>query len=197
MSFRRTYYGHILSNKRDSSEANNLKAVLYLYVGADVRLTSNLWNEAGLNNGAKGIVVDFVYTDYYGPKNCGVLEAEVVQFRDLAGSTDIEIFLEGNEQSVAISKKQFEWKHDNLALMKGKFLLMMLWDINIHKSQGSTLETAMIDLGNSKKCACMTLVSPPHVKNLKISFFSIFVLSVENCQQGQTITNNLIFFSST
>ena len=63
------------SAKRYSSKANTLKAVLYFSVSVDVALTSNLWTE--LHNGAKGAVVDFVYTDSERPRNDGVPEALV------------------------------------------------------------------------------------------------------------------------
>ena len=55
-----------------------------------------MWTEFGLHNSAKGTVVDFMYTDYEGPRN-GIVapEAVVVQFRDLAESTGIEPFIEG------------------------------------------------------------------------------------------------------
>ena len=92
-------------SKRDSSEANNLKAVLYLSVVADVVLTSNLWNEVGLHNGAKVTVVYFVYTDSEGSINGGGIEAVVVQLQHLAESTHIEPFLEKYERSVAILMK--------------------------------------------------------------------------------------------
>ena len=72
-----------------------MKAVLYISVSTDVMLTSNFWTEVGLHNGAKVKVVDFVYMDYGGPRNGGVSEAVVVQFRNLAKSTHIENFLEG------------------------------------------------------------------------------------------------------
>ena len=72
------------SDKRDSIEANNLKDVLYLSVGAYVMLISNMWTEVGLHNGAKGTVVIFGYTDSEGPINGGVSETVVVNFRDLS-----------------------------------------------------------------------------------------------------------------
>ena len=96
------------SDKRDSIEANNLKDVLYLSVGAYVMLISNMWTEVGLHNGAKGTVVIFGYTDSEGPINGGVSETVVVNFRDLSKISDIEPFLEGHEQSVEIPIKQVE-----------------------------------------------------------------------------------------
>ena len=50
------------ARRKDSQEANGLHATLFLCEDADVMLTSNLWTAAGLHNGAKGKVVDFVYT---------------------------------------------------------------------------------------------------------------------------------------
>ena len=50
-------------------------------------LTHNLWADIGLHNGAKGKVVDFVYTDAAGPgrnNGKGLPEAVVVVFHELA-----------------------------------------------------------------------------------------------------------------
>ena len=71
--------------------------------------------------------------------------------------------------------KHFEWKHGTLMSIQIKFPLMMSWSITIHKYQGRTLEMEIINLGNMKKCAGVTLVAPSCVKNLKILFFSIFL----------------------
>ena len=73
-----------------------------------------MWTEVKLHNGSKITFVDFVYTDSGGPRNNGVLEAVVVQFQDLAKSTDIEPFIEGYEQIVVIPMKQVDWKHFTL-----------------------------------------------------------------------------------
>ena len=117
--------------------------------------------------------------NYGGPRNGGVSEDVVVQFRDLAKSTHVENFLEGYELSVAIPMKQVEYKHGTLTLMQIRYPLMLLWDITIHKSQACTLVMAIIDLGNSKKCSDMILVALSRVKNLNIPLFTFFVCAAE------------------
>ena len=87
-------------------EVNNLKAALYLSIGADVLLTLNLWTEVGLDNHTKGTVLYFLYTYSEGPRNGGVPKAVAVQLWYLAKSTHIEPFLEVYEQSVEIPIKR-------------------------------------------------------------------------------------------
>ena len=87
------------ASKRDSQEANGLMAQLYLAVGAEVMLTSNLWTEVGLHNGAKGKVVDIVYKNAAGPRiNNGknLPEAIVIELHKLAD--EVESFFEGQEK---------------------------------------------------------------------------------------------------
>ena len=43
----------VQAEKRNSSEANNMQAILYICVGSEVMLTSNLWTEVVLHNGAE------------------------------------------------------------------------------------------------------------------------------------------------
>ena len=59
---------------------NFFKAGLYLAVVAEVMLTSNLWTDAGLKNGAKGTVIDFVCKNAEVPRSGKFTEAAVVQF---------------------------------------------------------------------------------------------------------------------
>ena len=47
-----------------------------------------------------------------------------------------------------------------------RFLLIISWAITIHKSQGRTLELAVIDLGISEKLCGMSLVALSRVKKL-------------------------------
>ena len=156
----------VQATKRGSSEANNLQAKIYVCVGSECMLTSNLWTEVGVHNGAKGKVIGFVYIDASGPRNGGVPEAVVVQFRYLAGEDYIQMFLGVYTRSLEIPMKQVEWKHNGKTLIRTQFPLMLSWAITIHKSQGRTLELAVIDLGTSEKCCDMSLVALSSVNKL-------------------------------
>ena len=46
-------------------------------------LTSNSWTYVGLQNDAKGAVIDFVYKNAEGPRSGKMAKASVVQFCDL------------------------------------------------------------------------------------------------------------------
>ena len=71
-------------------------------------LTSNLWTEVGLNNGAKGKVINIVHVDASGPRNSGVPETVVVKFLYLSGEDDIQTFLDRYTISVVITMRQVE-----------------------------------------------------------------------------------------
>ena len=142
-------------------------AQLYLAVGAEVMLTSNLWTEVGLHNRAKGKVVDIVYKHATGPRvNNGktLPEAIVVQFNELAD--EVEPFFEGEEKTVAIPVSSFEWGHGAKTFIRKQFPLVLSWAFTIHKSQGKTLKKAVIDIDTSEKCFGMTLVALSRVCEL-------------------------------
>jgi len=61
-----------------------------------------------------------------------------------------------------------EWNNPNgETFIREQFPIMLSWAFTIHKSQGKTLERAVIDLGKAEKCSCMTLVALSRVCDLR------------------------------
>ena len=130
-------------------------------------LTLNLWTEVGLHNRAKGKVVDIVYKNAAGPRiNNGknLPEAIVVKFYEI--NHEVEPFFEGEEKTVAIPVSSFKWRHGSKTFIRKQFPLILSWAFTIHKSQGKTLEKAVIDIDKSEKCFGMTLVALSRVCEL-------------------------------
>ena len=140
-------------------------------------LTSNLWTEVGLHNGAKGTIVDFVYTTSTGPRSGALPEAVVVQFREL--HSGVQPFLQDVPRTVAISPFTVEWMCPNGGrepFIRTQIPLVLAWAFTIHKSQGKTLDHAVIDLGKSEKCCGMTLVALSRVRELQHLLLKAFSL---------------------
>ena len=157
-----------------------LRSVLYISEGAEVILTSYLWAEAGLHNGAKGKVIAFVYQYDNVPINGDFTEAVVVQFREL--QEDIQPFLPNIPRTISIPVISVEWRNyngkncDGVLILK-QVLLMLTWYFMIHKYQGKTLYCAVINLGKSEKYSGMTLVALSFVR--KIIHFLLKTFSCE------------------
>jgi len=161
----------------DSQEANCLYAQLFLCEGADVMLTSNLWTTVGLHNGDRGRVVDFEYTISEEPFHPSkqLLEAMVVEFGHLHES--VPLFLFHKPKTVAIPPINAEWTNTNGdTMIRKQFPLMLSLAFTVHKSQGKTLDRAVIDLGKAEKCIGMTLVALSRVQKLEHMLLKPFSL---------------------
>ena len=82
------------------TKQNFLQADLYLDVGAEVILTSNLWSDVRLKSGDKVTVVDFFYNNAEGPRSGKLIETAVVQFCDL--DSEVITFLPRVTRTVSI-----------------------------------------------------------------------------------------------
>jgi ATP-dependent DNA helicase PIF1 len=101
----------------------NYAAHLELCVGAQVMLLTNKNIEAGLVNGSRGIIIDFNEVGF-----------PVVQF------------MRGDP--VAIGYHAWA-SRDNVRVCRQQIPLRVAYAITIHKSQGATLDCALIDIGSS------------------------------------------------
>ena len=89
-----------------SNDAGGLDAVIFLARGAAVMLTSNLWQEVGLCNGATGVVEDLLFHPDRSPPCLPI--AALVHFSHYTGPA----FLPTNPKTVPILPHLFEWESD-------------------------------------------------------------------------------------
>ena len=93
------------STKAD--DAGGLYPVIFLSVGASVMLTSNLWPEVGLCNGAVGRVHQIVYNEGQHPPDLPV--AVIVYFEKYAGPP----FIHEHPKCIPVPPITFEWGYTN------------------------------------------------------------------------------------
>jgi len=86
-------------------------------------------------------------------------------------------FLYHKPKTVAIPPINAEWTNANNDTMIWKqFPLMLSWAFTIHKSQGKTLDRAVINPGKVEKCTGMTLVALSRVRKLEHMLLKPFSL---------------------
>ncbi|XP_059068714.1 uncharacterized protein LOC131859171 [Cryptomeria japonica] len=120
-------------NVAEDCSTDEFDLELLISKNARVMLTSNLWIQVGLVNGALGYVQKIVYKTGSAPPN--LLTYVMVDFDNYLGLP-------------------FEDHHPNtipiIAIQKGRTLqlpLRLAWALTIHKSQGLTLPKTTIDIG--------------------------------------------------
>jgi ATP-dependent DNA helicase PIF1 len=115
---------------------------LELCEGCQVMLLYNKDVEAGLVNGSRGIVVGFRKED----------SAPIVQF------------LHGDPVIVS----EHEWKNNDVPCLKRiQIPLRVAYAVTIHKSQGATLDCALVDIGSSTFECGQAYVALSRVRNLE------------------------------
>jgi len=128
---------------------------------AQVMLTVNLCVEAGLMNGARGIVLEC------NPKSV------LVKFNKLNRNVDNCEIKIGENNEVEILPYIFEYTDDIVLASRKQFPLKLAYCLTIHKSQGSTLDLVTLDLGYNLFSDGMGYVALSRCKTLD----GIYVLS--------------------
>lgn len=129
------------------------KTTLQLRKGAQVMLIYNLNPEAGLVNGSRGVVEGF--TDTIPP-------LPLVLFK-------------GQDEPIKIEPQS--WESDELEGVKRKQIpLILAYAITIHKTQGSTLDCALMDIGSTIFEVGQAYVALSRVKSLD----SLFIYDLDS-----------------
>lgn len=118
-------------------------ASLVLAVGAQVMLINNMDIESGLVNGSRGVITQFGTAPTYIP---------YVLFKG---------------QSDAIQIPTVTWEaEDPEGVMRRQIPLVLAYAVTIHKCQGSTLDSALVDIGSSTFEYGQAYVALSRVKSL-------------------------------
>jgi ATP-dependent DNA helicase PIF1 len=126
-------------------------------IGAQVMLTYNFDIEHGLANGSRGVIVDIdINNNITVLFKCGKIQIPVYGFLTTTIITDSK----GEEQKIELTRWQFP--------------LILAWSSTIHKIQGSTLDCALIDLGESIFSPAMGYVALSRVRTIDSLYLSSF-----------------------
>ena len=138
----------------------NYCAHLELCVGAQVMLLINKDIDAGLVNGSRGVIVNF--------RTDGI---PIVQFR--------------HGDPVAIERHRWT-SNDSSALHREQIPLRVAYAITIHKSQGATLDCALVDIGSSTFEFGQAYVALSRVRSLEALY--IHTLDASKIRAHPTVT---------
>src|SRR5213595_3558596 len=150
---------------RDASyeEAENLHKVVLLCKGAKIMLTQNVWVERGLVNGSRGVVHDIVW-----PAQADVYKelpkALLVKFDAYSGPGFIDDV--DGRPVVPIFPVRRDFERAGITCSRQQLPVSLSYAITIHKSQGLTLDCAVLDLSETEFAAGQTYVAISRVKKL-------------------------------
>ena len=148
--------------KAPADDAGGLEAVVCLAKSARVMLTSNLWVDVGLVNGAMGTVEAICYRTG-GPPDLPI--AVMVRFDSYSGPT----FPDG---TVPITPLRRCWSSSGSQCSRLQLPLKLAWAVTIHKSQGLTLDKVVIDVGKREFSTGLTFVACSRVRQLQDLLFT-------------------------
>ena len=150
------------ASKASSEDAGGLESIICLAHNARVMLTSNLWVDMGLVNGAMGTVMAICYRSGESPPNLPI--AVTVRFDSYRGPTL-------SDGTVPITPLRRTWSASGGSCSRLQLPLKLAWAVTIHKSQGLTLDKVVIDVGKKEFSAGLTFVACSRVRRLKDLLF--------------------------
>lgn len=122
-----------------AKNAENLECVLYLAIGAKVMLRRNLFTEAGLVNGSIRTITDIVVQ----PESNGFPLFLLVDFPSYTGPRPFG-------RSVPIAPVESKWISKGINCRRIQFPIIVSYGVTIHKAQGLTLDSVVVDVGNQE-----------------------------------------------
>ena len=142
--------------KAPPDDAGGLESVICLAKSTWIMLTSNLWVDVGLVNGAMGTIQDICYLTG-GPPDLPI--AVMVHFDSYSGPT----LYDG---TVPITPLRRSWSSSGSQCSRLQLSLKLAW------AQGLTLDKVVIDVGKREFSTGLTFVACSRVRQLKDLLFT-------------------------
>ena len=144
------------ASKASPDDATGLDPIICIAQGARVMLTSNLWVDTGLVNGAMGTVSAICYKRGEAPPNLPV--SVMIHFDSYSGPT----YPDGTVPIIPIRRS---WSMFGVPCSRLQLPLKLAWAVTIHKAQGLTLDKVVIDIGKREFSSGLTFVACSRVRS--------------------------------
>ena len=129
-----------------TEDGGNLSVSLNVSIGARVMLTENIWTERGLVNGAQGTLRDIVWPNGTTDPRSEPPTALLIEFDKYDGPALVE--LSGGHKLVPNLRSKREWTRGDGVCSRVQFPIIVAYAITVHKSQGITVDRAVLDLSD-------------------------------------------------
>ncbi|XP_026383518.1 ATP-dependent DNA helicase PIF1-like [Papaver somniferum] len=149
-----------------SDEANRLQEILLSSKGSRVMLRKNLSTKYGLVNGSRGVVVDIVYKNGEKPPT-DMLVVVMVDFDKYTGPK----LYPGSNVIPITPQTANRISTSGVTCQRIQLPLILCWAITVHKSQGLTLDQAVVDIGPRESLG-LTFVVLSRTRKLRDLAFS-------------------------
>lgn len=174
------------AKQASDDDAGGLEKTVLLAEGARVMVTRNLWTSHGLVNGAQGTVRKIIYDPTATPGE-DLPAVVLVQVNGYTGMSTLQSHAVGvlikssfdsgpacpsvggveDQCLVPIVPATSQWEANGQQCSRRQLPLALAFGITIHKSQGLTLERAVIELGPRDFSNGLAFVAMSRVKTLK------------------------------
>jgi ATP-dependent exoDNAse (exonuclease V) alpha subunit len=161
------------ASKIESKDAGNLHNSLALCIGCRIMLTENIWIEPGLVNGAMGYIYDIAWhSTVEDPRQ----EAPFLLLLKM-DKYDGPACFPGREDIpanvVPIFQSTRDFLYGGAVCSRRQFPLTVAYSITVHKSQGATLDKAVLDISQRDFQSGLTYVAASRVKSLQGLMFDV------------------------
>jgi ATP-dependent DNA helicase PIF1 len=126
-------------------------------------LTINLWIERGLVNGAMGTVRSMLWPSGTAAPRIILPSAILVEFNHYSADSPVSIDVDGH-RCVPIFPVTHEFAYKDDDCSRTQFPLTLAYAITVHKSQGITVDRAVVDLSAKEFTAGLFYVAVSRVK---------------------------------